>query len=143
MRIVARRSAGPGLRLGAAAFAVVGLAACGGSSSTPTTPAAPTSTETFTGTVSAGGVSFNSFTVAQTGTLTATLVSLSPQATITMGFGIGQPATTGCSLISADETSRVGSVLQGTIDPGTFCVELYDIGNVQGSVDYTVTVDHP
>lgn len=143
MRIVTRRSAGPGLRRGAAVIALACLAACGGSSSTPTTPAAPTTTETFTGTVPAGGAAFSNFAVAQTGTLTATLVSLSPQSTITMGFGIGQPATTGCSLISADETSRMGSVLQGTIDPGTFCVEVYDIGNVQDSVDYTVTVDHP
>jgi hypothetical protein len=143
MRIVTKGSAGPGLRRGAVAIAFALSAACGGSTTTPTTPAAPTVTETFTGTVQAGSLAFNNFTVAQAGTLTATIVSLSPQTTITIGFGIGQPSGTDCTLISYDETSRVGSVLQGSINPGTFCVELYDIGNVQGSVDYSVTVDHP
>jgi hypothetical protein len=143
MRILTRRSASPVLGIAAAVIGLALTAACGGSTTTPTTPTAPTTTETFTGTVAAGGLAFDNFNVAQSGTLTATLVSLSPQATITMGFGIGQPSTTGCTLISYDETSRVASVLQGSINPGTFCVELYDIGNVVNSDDYTVTVSHP
>jgi hypothetical protein len=142
MRTCTRSSARRGLAVGAAVMALALAAACGGSS-TPTSPAPSTITETFTGTVPAGGLAYNNFSVAQTGTLTAAIVSLTPQTTITMGFGIGQPAATGCTLISYDETARVGSVQQGTVNPGTFCVELYDIGNVQGSVNYQVSVDHP
>jgi hypothetical protein len=143
MRTCTRGSARRGLAVGAAVMTLALAAACGGGSTTPTTPTAPTTTETFTGAVSAGGLAFNNFNVAQAGTLTATIVSLTPQTTITMGFGIGQPSTTGCTLISYDETARVGSVQQGTINPGTYCVELYDIGNVVDSVNYQVTVDHP
>jgi hypothetical protein len=143
MRIVTRHAAGTCLRWGALVVALPLTAACGGSTTTPTTPTASTTTETFTGAVPAGGLAFNDFNVAQAGNLTATIVSLAPQTTITMGFGIGQPSTTGCTLISYDETARVGSVQQGTINPGTYCVELYDIGNVVNSVNYTVTVDHP
>jgi hypothetical protein len=117
--------------------------ACGGSSTTtPTTPAAPITTETLTGAVLAGGVAFHTFTVAQQGTLTATLTSLSPQTTITMGLGIGTVSGTACSLLSSNETTKVGTVLSGTIAVGSYCVQIYDIGNVQVSDDYTITLTH-
>jgi hypothetical protein len=104
---------------------------------------APTTTETFTGTLAAGGAAFHNFTIAQPGTLTATLTSLSPQTTITMGFGVGQPSGATCSILSGIENAKVSSVLSGTIGVGPYCVEIYDLGNVQGSDDYTITVIHP
>lgn len=148
MPVDSRGSAGAGVRWPAVAIAVA-LAtlagACGGSNTTtPTpTPTPPILTDVFTGTVQAGGVASHNFTVAQQGTLTATLTSLSPQSTITMGFGIGQPSGTTCSLLSSSETAKMGSVLSGTIAVGAYCVQIYDIGNVQGSDDYTITLTHP
>jgi hypothetical protein len=128
----------------AIAAALAALAgACGGSSTTtPTTPAAPITTETLTGTVLAGGVAFHTFTIAQQGTLTVTLTSLSPQASITMGMGVGTVSGTTCSLISTNETTKVGTVLSGTIAVGSYCVQIYDIGNVQVSDDYVITIAH-
>jgi len=146
MPIDSRRSEGVGVRWRAAAIAVslAALAgACGGSSTTtPTTPAPPITTETLTGTIQAGGVAFHTFTITQQGTLTATLTSLSPQTTITMGLGIGTLSGTACSLLSTNETTKVGTVLSGTIAVGAYCVQIYDIGNVQGSDDYTITLAH-
>jgi hypothetical protein len=149
MPVDSRDSAETGVRWPAVAMAVALAAvagACGGSSSTDTTttPTNPTlTTVTLTGTLLAGGAAFHSFTVAQQGTLTATLTNLTPQATITVGFGIGQPTGTTCTLLSTLETAKVGSVLSGTIAVGSFCIQIYDIGNVQGSDDYTITLVHP
>ena len=139
MRIDGRPWAGPGLRWGAVAAALA-LAACGGSGTT--TPTAPTQTDTFTGTLAAGGVVAHAFTVAQAGALTVTLTTLSPQSSITVGLGLGQPSGTSCALSSTDETARMGSVEQTTLDAGAWCVAIYDIGNVQGSDSYTLTVSH-
>jgi hypothetical protein len=149
MPVESQDSAEAGLRWPAVAMAVALAAlagACGGSSSTATTPTPtdpPLTTVTLTGTLLAGSAAFHAFTVAQQGTLTATLTSLSPQTTITVGFGIGQPTGTTCTLLSTLETAKVGSVLSGTIAPGSFCVQVYDIGNVQVSDDYTITLVHP
>jgi hypothetical protein len=125
--------------------AVAALAAACGGSSTPTasTTPAPTTTDVFTGTLPAGGVVFHSFNVAQQGTLTATLTSLTPQTTITVGIGIGQPSGATCTLLSASESAKMGYATSGTIAVGAYCVEIYDLGNVQGSDDYTITVTHP
>lgn len=139
MRIDARPWARPSLRWGAVAAALA-LAACGGSGTT--SPTAPAKTETCTDTLGAAGVDSRTVTVAQAGTLTVTLTTLSPQSTITVGLGLGQPSGTSCALSSTDETARMGSVEQTTLDAGAWCVAIYDIGNVQGSDSYTLTVSH-
>jgi hypothetical protein len=106
-------------------------------------PDAATMTETFNGVLSAGGASTHLFNVSQAGNLDATVTSLSPQSSITVGFGVGQVTTGGCALISFTESGHVGSDLSGAINPGSYCVMIYDVGNVQGSVSYTLTVVHP
>jgi len=141
MRIDARPWARPGLRWGAVAAALA-FAACGGSGTTTTNPNAPTTTDTFTGTLAAGGVDAHTFAVTQAGALTVTLTTLSPQSTITVGLGLGQPSGTTCSLLSTDNTAKMGSVEQTTLDVGSYCVAIYDLGNVQGSDTYTLTVNH-
>jgi hypothetical protein len=136
---------------GAAAWAALAtsvlLAGCGGSS-TPTsapTPAPEIKTETFNGTVTQGGAASNLFTVAAQGTITVTLTSLSPQSTVTSGFGIGQPSGTSCTLLTGayTESAKVGYVMSGTIAAGSYCVGIYDIGNFTSSNDYVITISHP
>ncbi len=117
-------------------------AACGSSSSTTGATAAAT-TDTFNGTVLAGNGDFQIFTVAQAGTVTATLVSLSPQTTITVGFGIGQPTSGTCGLLTSTDSAHVGNVLSGPLTPGSYCVAIYDVGNIQSSDTYAITVNHP
>jgi len=123
-------------------------AACSGSDSTPsvTTPAATTTTETFTGTVQPNfGVDFHSFTVAQTGTVSVTLTAAGPPATIFMGLGIGTPSSSTCAVISGDSTIAPASAtaqLSGTVSAGSYCVQVYDVGNETAPVLYSVTVAH-
>jgi len=123
-------------------------AACSGSDSTPTvtTPAANTTTETFTGTVQPNfGVDFHSFTVAQAGTVSVTLTAAGPPATIFMGLGIGTPSASTCAVISGDSTIAPASAtaqLSGTVAAGSYCVQVYDVGNEAAPVTYSVTVAH-
>jgi hypothetical protein len=128
--------------------ASVTLAACGGGTDTPTTAATPApeiKTETFTGTVSPSGAPYHPFTVVAQGAITATLVSVSPQTTITMGFGVGTVSGSSCALITGaySESAKSGYALSGTIAAGSYCVVLYDIGNLSAANDYVITVSHP
>jgi hypothetical protein len=123
-------------------------AACGGSSD-PTVVTAPTGTvitDTFNGTVQPGGASINSFTVTVGGTVSVTLVSATPPATISMGLGLGNPSATGtCSFLTNGTTvTQAGTVAQlsGTVAAGAYCVAVVDVGNAAGAITYTVTVAH-
>ena len=138
-----RRTAAMALFVAAAAL----LSSCGGGSS-PTaaaTPAPEIKTETFSGSVAQGGSASHTFTVVAQGSITATLTSLSPQSTITMGFGVATLSGTTCTLISGaySETAKVGYALSGTIAAGSYCVMIYDIGNQTAANDYVITVAHP
>jgi hypothetical protein len=135
--------------LGVALALVAATAACGGGSSDNSAITAPTGTlvtDTFTGTVPMGGLDFQNFTVTTGGTINATLVAAGPPPTITMGFAIGTPSTTGvCSLLSgAQVTTPAGATAQltGSLAAGTYCVEVVDVGNAAGPIAYTVTVAH-
>ncbi len=132
-----------------AAAIAVSAAACGGSNSSTsvTSPSGTVVTETFTGVVPVGGTSINNFNVTTPGTLTVTLVSTSPQTTLTMGLGVGNPGAGGiCSFISGGTTTTVA----GTVAPlsgslaasGAYCVSVVDVGNAAGPITYVVTVAH-
>jgi len=126
----------------AALAAAAALSSCGGN--TTTTPTPTTVIDTFNGTLQAlGSVQFP-FTVTTAGVVSATLTTLTPQSTITVGFGLGQPSAGVCNLISGaySEATKVGTPISGTINAGSYCVVLYDIGNVVGSDDFTITISH-
>ncbi|HEY3122069.1 MAG TPA: hypothetical protein VGL15_15695 [Vicinamibacteria bacterium] len=122
------------------------LPACG-NNNTPTSSTtgsdAARTTETFTGTLTSRSAVWHTFTVAQNGTVDATLTTLEPVSTITVGLGIGTTPTNGCSVQAWNNAATTGTVLTGSIIPGTFCVTVYDVGNVTDSVNYAVTVTHP
>ena len=121
--------------------------ACDNGSSTPapTSPSALT-TETFSGTVAVGSSDFHTFAATQGGTVSVTLNAAGPPATIFMGVGIGTPSSSTCALLSgatADTQAGTTSQLSGTLDAGTYCVEVFDVGNESTPVNYSVTVAHP
>ena len=128
------------------------LAACDNGGSPSVVPTAPTvlTTETFTGTVDVGGSDFHTFNAATGGEVDITLAAAGPPTTIFMGLGIGQPSGSPptCVLFTATGATvytPAGSIPQivGTISAGTFCVQVYDIGNQLAQISYTVTVAHP
>ena len=141
-----QQTRGGGFVRSLAVVALAGLlSACGGGGSTPTTPTTPVSvTDVFTGTLAAAASISYPFSVTTQGAITATLTSFSPQTTITMGFGVGQPVNGVCTLISGaySEAAKMGYVLSGTIATGSYCVVLYDVGNMQGSGDFVITIVH-
>jgi hypothetical protein len=133
----------------AAALAIVAAVTGGGcnlfnNSDSPSSPTPDTSTETFGGTI-VQGANRPTFTVTvtQTGPVTVTLTTMSPS--VAMGLGIGTASgTTGCTLTSSNTSVLAGSVPQLTVtEPaGTYCISLYDVGNLTGTATFTVTVSH-
>ena len=140
----------------AALLAVVVLAfvvaACdnsdGGGSATAPTPAAATITETFTGTLAPQTLNPHNFTVAVNGTVVITLTAVGPPATITVGLGLGVPSGGTCSLslgsgtFGSTQASATPQINFTGVPAATFCVAIYDVGNLSNPVDYSITVAH-
>jgi len=131
------------------------LAGCGSSSSastvtTPTTTTTATlTTDTFTGSIDQNGTATYPFTVTTAGYgLLAGYTSISPSSVAALGLGIGSWDATSstCSLnVSQNDTGRSGSTaLSGTPSNGSYCLRIYDAGNIPAGVaaSYTVQVQH-
>ena len=116
------------------------LAGCGSSTPATTAPDAVRSTETFTGTLLAHSSMWHPFAVTQTGQLEVKLTEADPA--VSIGLGVGQ-VTTGCTLLAYNSAATVGTAITGSIQAGSYCVSLYDVGTLTDPVNYTVTVTHP
>jgi hypothetical protein len=98
---------------------------------------------TVTGTLAVQGSNLFTFTVANTGTVSVTLSALS--APVAVGLGVGTlNGTTACNLTSSTATVVAGSSPQINVteDPGTYCVSVYDVGNLTGPATFSLTVAH-
>jgi hypothetical protein len=131
-------------------IAALGIAACGGSSTSPSiTSTATVTTETFAGVVPQGGVKVYTFTVTQPGTISVTMTAAGPPPTISMGLGLGNPDSLGnCIFISGATTnaavaSTTTPQLSGTLTAsGAYCVEIADVGNAAGPITFSIAVSH-
>ena len=133
----------------AASVAVVmsSVAACGGSSSSPSVTTNPTLVnDVFNGVVQVGGTNVSNFTVTTPGTLSITLTSTSPQTTLFMGLGVGTPnGSGGCTYIQTTQgqASTTTAQLSGSVTAsGQYCVAIGDVGNAAGPITYSITVSH-
>jgi hypothetical protein len=106
------------------------------------TPAVPTTTDTFSDTLLVFGSNTHLFTVTAVGGVKVSLTSVQPGAAV--GLGIGTPSIGSCSVIDHVETVAGPSVqLSGTATvPGSYCVTIYDLGNLVEPAAYTVNVLH-
>jgi hypothetical protein len=114
-------------------------------SSTPDLAPA-TNTDTFTGSVDVGNEDFHNFSVTKTGNVTVTLTQAGPPATITVGLGVGIPDGSGCPVAPNATVTAFGSTtpqLAGTLAAGTYCVDVFDVGNQSAPITYSLTVLHP
>jgi hypothetical protein len=129
-------------------FVLVSAAACGDSQSTtaPTTPTTPTiKTDTFTSILAVRGSTSHGFIVSTAGTVSVTLLNAGPSS-MKVGLGLGIPNANGASCnLNTSLTTTGGSDPQiiATTDPGTFCVDVYDVGNLTGEVGIAVKIVHP
>ena len=97
---------------------------------------------TFSGTVAREGVSAHSFTIPNDAVVEVTLTGLGPQAVTKVGLGLGTPTVAGnCALVEAIDATRVTGQIGGTLRKGTYCVAVYDSGDVTAEpLDYTISV---
>ncbi|MGQ0733054.1 MAG: hypothetical protein ACT4QD_05280 [Acidobacteriota bacterium] len=127
------------------------LSGCGDNTPlTPTTPSTPTTfTLTFSGTIVRNGAATHTFSTQASGTVTATLAKLEPDADdveeiIGMSLGTWNGAT--CQIVLANDRASKGAIIVGGVSSfGNLCLRLYDVGTIataQG-VTYEVAIVHP
>lgn len=109
-------------------------------STSPTT----TQTETFSGTLAPQGSSVFTFTVSKSGAVSITLTNVVSTSTTLLGLGIGTPNGPTCTMTSSTQSATPGSTAQIAVteNAGTYCVRVFDVGTIQGSVTFTITVAH-
>jgi hypothetical protein len=100
-------------------------------------------TEVFTGTVTINGANTVPFQVQQTGSVTATLTTLS-DTTAVVGLSLGTYNAVGaCQIIITNDAAMQGAVVTGTAtSTGSFCARVFDAGKLTAPVDYQVSVTH-
>jgi hypothetical protein len=122
-------------------------AACGGDDTTTTTPTTPSTvsvTETFGGTLNRNGAVTHTFAAQSSGTVTASLTTVTPDAALVVGLSLGTWNGAICQVVLANDSATQGSVITGTASStGNLCVRVYDVGNVVTPVSYEVQVVHP
>lgn len=123
-------------------------AACGSSTTAPSSTTPVITTDTFTGTLTAASGVTNTFTTQTSGAIVATLTAVGPDSTKVMGFAMGTYNTllNACQIVLANDLALQGAVLQGAASSaGTYCVRAYDTGTVTADTPFTftITVAHP
>jgi hypothetical protein len=125
----------------------LGFWACGNKSTTtsPTSPTTPTTTtETFEGTLNPNGAKTFPFTIQAAGTVTATLTTVSPDASVAIGLALGTWNGTACQIVLANDSATQGAVVIGSVSTaGSLCTRVYDVGNLTDVASFVVTVEHP
>lgn len=147
------------------ALAAALCAACGKSptaassattTTTTTTAASPSVTDSFDGRLDVRGTDYFDFAVAQYGAVNATLLRVSGPgvpSTAQLRLGIGGLSETvtdeGGTVVTCTPTTtalaKPGSTAQvtATLDVGTYCVSVADVGNLFAPADFSLTVSHP
>jgi hypothetical protein len=120
-------------------------AACGDNlTTTPTDTTSATVTETFSGAINPNGGATHSFAITRSGSVTATLSTLSPDNTVTIGLSLGTWNGESCQVVIARDTTVLGNSIVGTASAaGSFCIRVYDVGKLTEETSYDVQVVHP
>lgn len=128
------------------ALGVVCLA-CSNNSPTPTAPTQPTGpvTDTFASAFTVNGSASRTFRASQAGTVTITLDSVGPPPTVLVGLGVGVPFVNSvpCQLTSSLTDAGPGAQISMHADPGSYCVKIFDVGNLVETVNFSMSITHP
>ena len=113
---------------------------------TGTTPAAPTTTDSFSGRLAVGDTQYFNFDVGVYGTVNVSVAAINGAgvpSTVQTRLGIGTPSDAGCTTtITALANPGVVGVTAAE-QPGTYCATIADVGNLFAPADFTLTVAHP
>jgi hypothetical protein len=125
------------------AVAFVATGACNNNTITPPTPSSPV-TDTYSGTLTKNGAFTHAFSILSLGSITASIVSLSPNSAQIVGLQLGVWNGTSCTAASSTDTATTGSSITLTASAaGVVCVRLYDVGFITDPVLYQLQVVHP
>ena len=142
------------LALASILLGLLACAACGGSSNPSAATTEPTvivgpQAVLFEGTLDPGGFAFYSYTVQQTGNTSVMLASVStstaPSATssVVLGMAFGTPLGTDCSTTHPlTASAALTSPMVTSQAPGTYCVRVFDVGNLTSKVNFAVRIVH-
>jgi hypothetical protein len=102
-------------------------------------------TETFTGTLTLNGADTHPFSASRSGTVTARIARLEPDATVTIGVSLGTWNGTQCQTVISNDSATLGTTVVGAADrEGRLCVRAYDAaGTLPQATDYELTVVRP
>ena len=128
-----------------------GLAGCNNdNATTPTTPTTtttttPTVTETFNGTLNMNGAVTFPFTATAAGSVTVTLTSVAPDATLAIGLSLGTWTGSACQIVIANDAAAQTAAVTGTVSSAaSLCARVYDTGKVPTTpVTFGVSIVHP
>jgi hypothetical protein len=102
------------------------------------------STDVYSGTLSKNGAFTHAFSISSLGSITASIVSLAPNASQLLGFQLGVWNGTSCTASSSTDVATTGSTITLTASgAGVVCVRLYDVGFIDDPVLYQLQVVHP
>ena len=124
------------------------LGACGNSIASGTLPSLTTPiTETFSGSLTQGTSVSSQITVTANAPLTISLTDVEPLTTMGLGVSLStwDGSLCGTPVIVQNPNSRMGATaLTGTASAGTYCLTVYDSGNLPSdwTVTYTVQAVH-
>jgi hypothetical protein len=108
------------------------------------TDEAGSATLDYISTVVPGGSTSRSFGVRSSGTATLLIDGFSPASVSAIGVGIGIPRAdgSGCDLTYATQAVR-GAQASQPVDPGRYCVKVFDPGTFTQTVAFNTRIDHP
>jgi hypothetical protein len=131
-------------KLAALTAVVLSAAACQSTNTVVApTPVPEIVTDTFDGTLTRNGATTFPFNVSSSGTVYATLTSVS-DSTAVIGLSLGTWNGASCSIVLANDQATQGTALAGaSTGIGRLCARVYDVGTVVDPLDYQVTVVHP
>lgn len=105
-------------------------------------------TATFAGVLNPGGRLFYSVVVTQQGPASLMLAAVQTPGgaalTTPVGIGFGVPQGTGCPTTTVLTTPPgLASQLTRTLNPGTHCVAVFDVGNLSSAVNFAMRITYP
>jgi len=105
-------------------------------------------TETFSGSLAVSGTGYYAITILQAGPLELTLAAVQTPGGAALatpvGIGVGIPSGTACPATTSQVTSpALSAQLKVTLNPGVYCVKVFDAGNLTSTVNFAVRIRHP
>ena len=113
-------------------------AACGGVNSPSSNQTTP-----FTQLLVLGTPTRHTFTTSRSGEISVTLTNLTPATGNRIRLTLGSLVGSSCGIFQSLDVLRGDTLLGGRLDRGTYCVDIFDRGDLTQNHTYTITVSHP